>query len=216
MMNGTQTDTNSPMRQLGALALIGVGALFLLTNVFGIEFNFWGMAWPFFVIIPGAVFLWLAFTGGKNAAGFVFPGAIIGGTGLILLAQNLTDYWESWAYVWTLYPVFVGAAMTFHGQRLNDQNTRDSGRKLMRGGLIAFLALGAMFELFIFERMGGLGNVVLPLLLIGGGVFLLRGRRSYSSPAPQLKTKRKNDADINPELQRQIDEALSEDEPEKV
>lgn len=216
-MNGTHTDNNSPKRQLGALALIGVGGLFLLTNVFGIEFNFWGMAWPFFVIIPGAVFLWLALTGDKNAAGFVFPGAVISGTGLILLAQNVTGYWESWAYVWTLYPAFVGAALMFHGQRTGDTGQADTGRKLMRGGLFAFLVFGAIFEVFLFERMGGLSNILVPLLLIGGGVYLLKGRRSYTSPASQFKAKRKNDGEmINPDLQRQIDEALAEDEPEKV
>jgi hypothetical protein len=215
-MNTTQSDSNGITRNIGALALIGVGILFLMTNVFGIELNFWGAAWPFFVIVPGAVFLWLAVTGGKQALGFVFPGAIVTGTGLILLAQNLTNYWESWAYVWTLYPVFVGAALLFHGSRTGEQAQSNTGRNLVRGGLTAFLILGAIFELFIFERVGGIGTLLVPLLLIGAGVFMLRGRRSQASAAPQFKAKRKNDSDINPNLQRQIDEALAEDEPEKV
>src|SRR5687767_10207750 len=92
-------------RTITAVGLIGLGILFLLGQVFG--FSLFSVLWPFFVILPGAAFLYGAFTGGKNAAGLAVPGSVITGTGLILLYQSLTNHWESWAYAWTLYPVFV-------------------------------------------------------------------------------------------------------------
>ncbi len=94
-------------RSAAAMAIIGVG-VFLLLAQFGVfSFNLMGLLWPFFIIIPGLAFLYPAWKGGPDTAPLAIPGAIITGTGALLLLQSVTGRWESWAYVWTLYPVFL-------------------------------------------------------------------------------------------------------------
>ncbi len=55
------------------------------------------------------------FLGGKQVSGLAIPGSIITGIGLLLLFQNLTSYWESWSYGWTLIIIFVGAGIYLAG-----------------------------------------------------------------------------------------------------
>ncbi len=211
-MQGTQG--NQAGRKIGALLLIVIGGVFLAGNFFNFSFNFWNIGWPLFVLVPGLAFLFFAITGDKNAVGLIFPGTIVTGTGAILFYQNMTGNWESWAYVWTLYPLFVGIALSYEGYRRNQPHNIATGRNMIMGGLIGFLVFGAFFELMIFNENDQLLNIGLPLVLIGVGAFLLLNRRSNQrsdgdyAPLP----KRKNEADVSPELRRKIDEAL--DEPE--
>lgn len=215
---------------LGAIFLIGLGVVFLIGQTFGI--NLWeivGFSWPVFVLIPGVIFLALAFTGDRRMSGLIFPGVIITGTGAILWFQNATDNWQSWAYIWTLYPVFVGLGLMFNGHRQGNEKEVRTGRSVVTFGVIAFLVGAAFFELLIFQGNSTLTRWVLPLGLIGvGGYLLLSGR----IPALAVGDKRKNDQPIftgarnvgtsarsnghvshADDLQRQIDEALAEDEP---
>lgn len=218
----------SQRNSFGALALIGLGVLFLVGQVFGI--NIWeiaGVSWPVLIMIPGVAFLGLALAGDRKLAGFAIPGMIITGTGGIFWFQNATNYFESWAYVWTLYPVFVGLGLMIMGQRTAKEKEYKTGRGLVTYGLIAFLVAAAFFELMIFGS-STLPGWLLPLGLIGvGGFLLLRGRstdgkekRKFASgfddgalvDAPRKRT---NGALTESEkLRQQIDEALAEDEPE--
>jgi hypothetical protein len=202
------------MRTLGAIALIGVGIMFLASNIFNIRFDFWGSVWPFFVIVPGVAMLALAFSGDKNTEGFVYPGAIVTGTGAILLYQNVTNHWESWAYMWTLYPVFIGLALGYHGRRTGDQNNIANGRNMVRSGLIMLLIFGAFFEIIIFDRFGGAWDTLLPLGFIAAGAYLLFGNRRRTISYGE-KAKIKND-DAGSSLQQRIDQALAEDEKPKT
>lgn len=217
-MNAIQQDRG---RSIAAITLIGLGVLFLAGQIF--NFSILSVLWPFFVILPGAAFLYFAFTGGKGAVGLSVPGSVVTGTGLILLYQSLTGHWESWAYVWTLYPVFVGLALTFMGGRTGDSGTYNAGRGLVRWGGIAFLVAAAFFEFVIFSGGGFLGSLALPVLLIGIGAMMLFGRglgnRKAKNSDVVVSRKFKNDympsSAVNPELQRRIDAALAEDdEPE--
>ncbi len=201
------------------LLLIGIGGLFLLSQIFG--FSPFGMIWPFFIILPGAIFLYAAYTGDKKKAGFAVPGAIITGTGAILLYQNITDHWASWAYAWTLYPVFLGLALSFMGKRTGETNTYQTGQGFIRWGSIAFIVAAAFFELVVFDH-GAFGNLLLPMVLIGAGAWMLmRGgkpsekRKVSASVFTGNGTKAKNGHSpvINERLQQQIDEALAEDDP---
>lgn len=199
------------------ITLVAIGALFLLAQVF--NFSIFGVLWPLLIILPGAAFLYAAFSGGKKQSGLAVPGSIITGTGLILMFQNLTGHWESWAYIWALYPVFLGWALSFMGQRTQNESVYETGRGFIRWGGISFVALAAFFELMIFDH-GALGNLLLPIVLIGGGAWMLFHRQR-----PQIKEKRKvtfskakNDYSpiINEDLQRRIDQALAEEESEPV
>lgn len=219
-------------RNVGAILLIAIGVLFFATQVLGVNiWSMFGLSWPLFIFLPGLVFLALAFLGDKKAAGFVVPGAIITGTGAILAVQNATGRWESWAYVWTLYPVFLGFALMFLGRRTDSQKTEQTGRGFVTWGTVGFLIGFTFFELLIFGGMAGLGNLLLPLILIGVGVLMLTGGRLPLSNGD--KSKRKNDApvysgprvingsrsngyspSVDPDLQRRIDEAIAEDDPD--
>ena len=142
---------------LGAILLIGLGVLFLIGQTFGI--NLWSIldfSWPVFVLIPGVIFLALAVMGDRKMAGFIFPGTVITGTGLILWFQNATGNWQSWAYIWTLYPVFAGLGMMYTGNRNGNDRSVRSGRNLVTFGVVAFLVGAAFFELLIFGgNIGG-------------------------------------------------------------
>jgi hypothetical protein len=198
-------------RNIAAFILIGIGLLFLAAQTF--SFSFFGTLWPLLVILPGLAFLYPALTGDKGKAGLAVPGAMITGTGLILMYQNLTGHWQSWAYVWTLYPVFLGLALTFIGRRTDNESTLSSGNGFVKWGLIAFIGMWGLFELLIFGGRSTLVSVLVPLVLIGAGLYMLFQRSAItigSAPKRKVAPPPSSPADINPELRRRIDEALSE------
>jgi hypothetical protein len=220
-MNQTQPDGG---RRIGAYVLIAFGLFFLLAQVF--DFSIFVALWPLLVILPGVPFLYAAYNGGKGQAGLIVPGSIISGTGLILLYQNITGHWESWAYAWLLYPVFLGLALQFMGRRTGDQGTYDTGSGFVRYGGTAFLVGAAIFELMIFGG-GFLGGLALPALLICLGAFMLFRNRPSVSRSVKVKNddlftgarvvsvgSRNNGYSpaLDPDLQRKIDAALAEED----
>lgn len=211
---------NDSGRQLAAVILIGLGVLFLGAQIF--SFSLFGVLWPLFVLIPGLAFLYPALTGGKDKAGLAIPGAMITGTGLILFYQALTNHWESWAYIWALYPVFLGFAFTFVGRRTENRSLYETGNGFVKWGLMAFIGMWLLFEGLLFGGNNALISVLLPIVLIGAGVLMLFGRGAISLGDGKKKKNESyrsggsshNAADINPDLQRKIDAALAEEEDE--
>lgn len=204
-------------RPVLAMGLIGLGVLVFLGQLTG----FGGMFhtfWPLFVAVPGMVFLYFAYTGDKKVAGLAVPGTVITGTGLILFYQNITNHWASWAYVWTLYPLFVGLALRFMAQRTGDEGAEKASSILMRIGAIGFILGAVFFELFIFNHGGVFGNLALPVVLVViGGFMLMSGKkRSFANGyAPKYKVDdfyRNGKYKNSDRLQQQIDEALAEDD----
>lgn len=183
-----------------ALGLIVVGAFFLLNQWFGF-FNPVGSLWPLFVIAPGAVFLYYAFTGGRDNAGLVFPGAIITGTGLILMYQNLTGDWDSWAYIWTLYPAMVGFGLRFNGERTDRDSEIKTGNEMIKWSLIAFGVGFVFFELIIFNGFGNFGLVLVAagLLWIAANSGKVNGKDkhistyAYNGKGADIKRKREDE-----------------------
>lgn len=210
---------------LPGLVLIGLGGFFLLTQIFS-----WGLGalWPLFVMLPGLPFLYNAIRGGKDEAELIYPGILVTGTGLLLLYQNITGHWESWAYAWAFYPVFVGMALNFSGKRTGNREEVRTGRAMISYGLIGLLALWVLFEVFIFGSvLGGLSGWLIPAAMLAGGFFLLRrdstnddneSTRSTSEAKRknlEMPEKPKNDRDglyADESLRRGIDAALAEDE----
>jgi hypothetical protein len=176
--------------------------------------GFLGALWPFFVLGPGAVFLYYAITGDSSKAGLAVPGAMITGTGAILFYQNLTGHWTSWAYIWALYPVFLGLALVFVGRRTHNERTLHTGDGFVKWGLLGFIGLWALFELFIFGGNSQLITVLVPLALIAAGVVLLTRNRTSNKPKSPVAEKPKNvnghRESHSETLQKQIDTALSE------
>jgi hypothetical protein len=134
-------------------------------------------AWPYFIVVPGALMV-LAGLLSRDRGGALLPvGSAVSTVGLILLFQNWTGLWATWAYAWTLIPAAVGLGLLMHGLvHRNAEGTRAGGRLLAL--MLLFFAAGAFF----FEVVVGLNGFGLryawaagywPLLLILGGVFLL-------------------------------------------
>lgn len=179
---------------------------FILIAVVLIGFTNIGLLWPvIFILLPGLMLLFFALNGGKlGALMFAVPGMLVAGTGALLTLQNLTGYWESWAYAWTLYAVFLGLAFSLMGSELEEPFFKLLGRWFVYGGMFAFTLFGVFFELLIFGSLGTIGAV----LFIAAGLYLMAqdknrdwlaeflGGSSQSSKLKRKmgKAKRKEDA----------------------
>jgi hypothetical protein len=162
---------------VGVLLLV-LGGYFLaaqfipaLGDWINIEFS-----WPLIVVGVGLFLVVIGLLAGEPD--MAVPAFIVGGIGGILYYQNATGNWESWAYVWTLIPGFVGlgllASVVLGG--------RERGN--FTGGLWMLLISAVMFLIF-GSFLGGqelLGNYW-PVLLILLGVWLfgraIFRRRTY-------------------------------------
>lgn len=165
-----QTNRSNTGTLIGGALLIAFGLLSLMSRVFdGLD---WGFLWPFIVIGFGALFFVAMFAGGKGAAAFAIPGSIIGGIGLVLLFQNITQHWESMSYFWTLIIMFVGIGIYIMGWYGEDANQKKSGFGVIKVGVIMFVIFGAFFEM-IFSSFS---SILFPLMLIVLGAYLVVAR----------------------------------------
>ncbi|HVS05524.1 MAG TPA: hypothetical protein VHK65_05085 [Candidatus Dormibacteraeota bacterium] len=164
-----------------------IGAILLAGQFVHVDIGHYG--WPFFVIVPGLVILFVALTAsGAVSEGLAILGSIITVTGLILLFQDATDHYESWAYAWAVvFPGAIGLGMILYGLTARRPGNVRAGTRLMGIALVLFL-LGAAF----FEGVIGIGGyqfdhnagVVLGVIIIALGAVMLvlnlssSGRRS--------------------------------------
>ncbi|MBZ0298878.1 MAG: hypothetical protein K8J31_04010, partial [Anaerolineae bacterium] len=131
----------------------------------------------------------------------------------ILFYQNITGHWASWAYVWALYPVLLGLALVFIGRRTGSESTEHTGDGFVKWGLFGFVGLWALFELFIFGGQNWLISTLMPLVLIGAGVFLLmRGRSRDKTKVVYSGNGHRKSKSTSDDLQEKIDAALAEDD----
>jgi MFS family permease len=162
-----QTNRSNAGALVGGAVMIAFGLLALAGQVFR-NVN-WGFLWPFVVIAIGAVFFVAMFAGGKQTAAFAIPGSIVGGIGLVLLFQNITHHWESMSYFWTLIIMFVGVGIYTMGWYGGDEGQKQSGKRVIKVGVIMFVIFGAFFEM-IFSSFS---NMLFPVLLIVLGAYLV-------------------------------------------
>ena len=164
-------------RNTGALIagsiLILFGLLALLGQLFR-GFDFWGYLWPLFIIALGGLFFVGMFAGGRSVAGLAIPGSILSGIGLMMLFQNLTHHWESWAYGWTVILISVGLGVFIMGAYTEDTHRRRAGLRVMEVGAILFILFGGFFEMiFSAFRFNEVWQYLFPALLILLGVYLV-------------------------------------------
>jgi len=169
--------------------LIVLGLLFLAGQQLDIDIARFG--WPFYVIAPGVALLVFGLTM-RHGSGMVIAGGIVTMVGLILLYQNATDHWESWAYAWALVaPGGSGAGMLLSGTRSGDAKMARDGFWQILVGLGLFAAGFVFFEGIIAisgDRLP-LPEWVLPVVVIGLGLAVLvrgmmRGRDHPVDDAP--------------------------------
>ena len=150
------------------LLLIILGGFFLATRMMPGLFG--EIYWPFIVIGVGGMFLLAAIL--TRTGGLAIPGSIIAGIGGILYWQAMTGRWESWAYIWTLIPGFVGLGVIFAGLLDREKPRFDSGGLV----LMAISAMGFLIFSSAFGQLFGLTfdvGTLWPLFLIGIGVITL-------------------------------------------
>ena len=124
------------------------------------------LSWPLIVIGVGAFLLLFGLLIGEPD--MAVPACIIAGIGALLYWQNATNRWESWAYVWTLIPGFVGVGVLLSGLIAGR-----FGRAVREGGGLILISL-ILFAIFASFLGGGtfLG-AYWPVLLILLGLWLL-------------------------------------------
>jgi hypothetical protein len=161
MDNDTRRRWVSGDTALGGLLLL-LGIAVLLGQVVGLELG--RVGWPLFVIVPGLGMLGLGLaTAGRLGEVLAMLGGVVAMAGLVLLVQNATDQFDTWAYAWTLV-VLVGPGI---------------GRWLIGAGLAAFLGLAVFFEVVVGiggRPFGASSRYSLAALLILTGLLVL-GRR---------------------------------------
>jgi hypothetical protein len=150
------------------LIMILIGAWLLAMRLipgFADQINTW-VSWPWIVIGVGLMILVIGLLVG--VPGMAVPAMVVSGIGAILYWQNATGRWESWAYVWTLIPGFVGVGTLLTG--LLGENPRQSfrtGINMILGSLVGFVIFASF--------LGGwdLLGPYWPALLILLGIWLL-------------------------------------------
>ena len=161
---------------LGLILLI-VGAIALVEQA--IQFEVPDAAWPVAVIVPGITLLVVGLIVRHEAGvGLIVAGSIVTTVGLVLLYQNATGRWESWAYAWALVgPTASGVGLALAG-------LADGDRLLVRRGIDLSLLGLAMFAIgwLVLEGIlgisdqGTLNEAAGPVILIMIGAFVvLRG-----------------------------------------
>lgn len=155
------------------MAFILFGLLLLAGQLLHIDFL--GLLWPFFIIAPGlALFAAALLPSGRGGEPLAVIGSIVTMVGAILLFQNVTGWWATWAYAWALIaPTSIGLGLLVWGVVKGHPGKVKEGLNLAGIGLVIFFVAGAFFELVLGVSGFGLGSLALPFLLIGLGVLLL-------------------------------------------
>jgi uncharacterized membrane protein YoaK (UPF0700 family) len=178
-------DANRLANMVIGLVLVVLGVLFLLGQLFGI--NLLQFTWPLFIIVPGLLFFVGMVLGGKKVGGLAIPGSIVTMVGLILLYQNLSNHWESWAYAWALvFPTSVGIGLIINGAWSGQGRIAQEGKRWIKIGIIIFVVGGVFFESIIGISGRGVRSIVWPVLLILLGAYLIVMRGGILSRSRML------------------------------
>lgn len=183
-MTDTPTPTPSPTteppdqrRGLSTLAiglvLVLIGALLFAGQLLDVGFE--DVGWPLLVIAAGIATGVIGLVA-MDEQGMVIGGSVVTTVGLVLLYQDQTGRWETWAYAWALVgPAASGLGLALWGVRSRDASDLRNGTWGLLGGLAMF-AIGFLF----FEGVIGIGGDrlafpewLLPIVVIGIGVVVL-------------------------------------------
>lgn len=182
---GREPASGQPRLALGAI-LVLVGLLLFVGQT--VDVGFGDLGWPLWVVGAGVAILLVGLLIVPETP-VVVGGTVVTSVGLVLLYQNSTDHWESWAYAWALVgPAASGLGMAVWGARRGDAGAVRGGIWGLLGGL-AFFAVGFIFFegiIGISGRAWPLPDWTLPAALIAIGlVVLLRGLLGRDEREPE-------------------------------
>ena len=129
--------------------------------------------WPIWIMFAGAAILVIGLIVGEPD--MAVPACIVAGIGGILYYQNATNHWESWSYMWTLIPGFVGIGKILSGI------IGGNFMACLREGLKLLLTSAILFTIFatIFNAWTVFGSysayVPIALLFVMGIWLIVRG-----------------------------------------
>lgn len=152
------------------LFIILVGTGLLVAQIFPDSFAFIDLKvhWPLLVVGAGVFLLLMGLL--TSTPDLAIPALNVGGIGGILYWQNVTGNWESWAYIWTLIPGFVGLGVIISGLLAGQT------RKALHDGSRAILVSLILFAIFGSLLGGGqFSGLLWPAILIGAGLMILLG-----------------------------------------
>ena len=133
------------------------------------------MEWPLNIVAAGALIFLIGLLVG--APGMAVPAAIVAGIGGILYYQQRMEDYQSWSYMWTLIPGFVGVGSVVAGALSRSRSQISSGLNTMVVSAVLFVVFAAFFGRL--NLLGSYGPAVLLILLglwvIGRGFW--RGSR---------------------------------------
>lgn len=171
------------------LVLLGIGVVILLGEWIrswfadlGVDPELWAW-WPVGLVVLSLFFLVPAAFGGQHRrlrAGMVIPGAILAGMGAAVLYTSLTNRWDAWSYLWSVFPFSLGLGMYAAGWIADAPAFKWIGSAVAAGGVLAYLAFATAVGGEAFRVVGALGIMGLGLALTVGG---LAERLSRKSPA---------------------------------
>ena len=168
-------------RLLAPLFLIALGAWFLARNLGVALPNFFAF-WPLLIVFGGlwSIITWFANRDIERNAGRLWLGLMGMFTGVVCLAFSLgtelsTFTWNErridWSLISFVWPAFNIAAGVAWLIQYAAEGLRRPGLLIPAVGALAtgFVSFGILAGVFA----GDLGNVIWPLALIAGGVFIL-------------------------------------------
>lgn len=123
--------------------------------------------WPMYTIGAGLLILLIGLLTGNP--GMAVPASIVAGIGGILYYQEVNRAYETWSYMWTLIPGFVGVGEILTG--LLGDNTRHN----LSRGLGKIVTSAVLFLVFatLFGGLALLGTYGAPVLIILLGLYIL-------------------------------------------
>lgn len=163
---------------LGVL-LVLIGIFFVVAQAVGSDWPRIAQYGPYILSGLGAVLFVLALVAsGHRGESLVVIGSMLIMAGLVLLYQDRTENWASWAYAWALVaPTSVGVGYLIYGPIKQRPDLIRRGVRLTVIGLALFFMLLVLFEI-VFVAGGwfsGLTNIVPAVILIGIGAIVLIG-----------------------------------------
>lgn len=149
-MNGRPAaDRPAPSLMLGvALLLVGGAALVLGQLGLDMPAAIVEAGWPLFVIVPGIVlFAASLLVPAPKGVGLAIGGTVVTTVGLVLLYQQASGHWESWAYAWALVgPAAAGLGMVLYGLITHASGLVATGARLVAVGAGLFVVGYWYFE----------------------------------------------------------------------
>ena len=126
-------DASSATPAIGlGVALLLIGGLLFVGQLLDIGID--DVGWPAIVIGIGVVILVLGLFVNREQ-GMVIGGTVVTTVGLVLLYQDQTGRWETWAYAWALVgPAASGLGMVLWGIRTADPVEIRNGTWALLGG----------------------------------------------------------------------------------